>query len=302
MERYGSARGGSSARTILITATIAFIVGAALVGYLMVRADSADETAIEAPETSTEEVAPTLPTPEESAALLAENEDADVEPDVRQVVEQTGGLDQRLAAAEQRIARLDLQAQAAAGNASRAESLLIAFAARRTLERGDELGYLADQLRLRYADARPRAVNAVLAAAEDPVTVDELIARLEGLAPTLQDAPDEATLDRLRRELSELFVVRRESTPSPQPARRLERARFFLQSGRLSLAIEEVSKLPGAEQEEAQAWMSDARRLSRAFEALDLLEGAAILDSGTVRSGEGEPIEQPSPVRQTAEQ
>ena len=52
-----------------------------------------------------------------------------------QITQQQGGIDQRLAAAEQRLARLDLQAQAAAGNAARAEGLLIAFATRRRLFR-----------------------------------------------------------------------------------------------------------------------------------------------------------------------
>ena len=46
---------------------------------------------------------------------------------------------------------------AASGNAARAEGLLIAFSARRTLERGNDLGYLGDQLRLRFGDAEANA-------------------------------------------------------------------------------------------------------------------------------------------------
>src|SRR6187431_1746543 len=53
---------------------------------------------------------------------------------------QQGELDQRIAEMEQRLARIDVQADAAAGNAARAEGLLIAFAARRAVERGDRLG------------------------------------------------------------------------------------------------------------------------------------------------------------------
>src|SRR5690606_34403984 len=77
------------------------------------------------------------------------------------VAEQQGGLDQRIAAMEQRLARLDLQAAAAEGNAARAEGLLIAFAARRSIERGAQLGYLADQLQLRFGNAQPVAVRTV---------------------------------------------------------------------------------------------------------------------------------------------
>src|SRR5690606_32712423 len=123
----------------------------------------------------------------------------------------------------------NLQAQAAMGNAARAEGLLIAFAARRAIERGEPLGYLADQLKLRFEDARPNSVQTILAAAEDPVTLDQLIARLEGLAPTLaKGADDQLSWAWLTQELSNLFVIRRETSPSPQPERRLERARLFL--------------------------------------------------------------------------
>ncbi|RDC59487.1 hypothetical protein HME9302_00677 [Alteripontixanthobacter maritimus] len=211
------------------------------------------------------------------------------------VAETQGGLDQRLAAAEQRIGRLDLQAQAASGNAARAEGLLIAFAARRTLDRGAELGYLADQLRLRFGDAKPNAVRAVIEGARDPVTLDGLIARLDGLAPVLETREEELSFARLRRELGEVFVVRRENTPSPQPRRRLERARFFLESGRVPRAIQEVQQLPGAAS--AQDWITDAQRYARIREALDLLETTAILETRQLRDADAQRVEQPSPAQ-----
>src|SRR5690606_16429211 len=96
---------------------------------------------------------------------------------------QPGSVAERIAAMEQRLARLDFQASAAAGNASRAESLLIAFASRRAIERGSPPGYLEDQLRLRFGEARPNAVDTVIATGRDPVTLDQLLTRLDGLAP-----------------------------------------------------------------------------------------------------------------------
>ena len=47
-----------------------------------------------------------------------------------------GPVETRLALLEDRLSRLDLRAEAASGNAARAEGLLIAFAARRTIDRG----------------------------------------------------------------------------------------------------------------------------------------------------------------------
>ena len=215
---------------------------------------------------------------------------------VERVAEQQGGLDQRLAAAEQRLARLDLQAQAASGNAARAEGLLIAFAARRSPERGAELGYLADQLRLRFSDALPNAVDTIIAASRDPVTVDRLIARLETLGPRLADTTQEPSFAQFRRELGGLFTIRRESAPSPQPQRRLERARLFLQSGRVGPAIEEVRELPGAAR--ARQWIADAERYAAAQRALDLIETSAVVEPQRLRDGEGTPVRQPTPGRE----
>ena len=199
-----------------------------------------------------------------------------------------------MAAAEQRLARLDLQAQAAVGNAARAEGLLIAFATRRYIERGEELGYLADQLRLRFGDSWPNAVRTVISFSRDPITLDSLLARLDGLAPELQKSEGINSWADFRRELSALFVVRRESTPSPQPARRLERARQFLESGRIDSAIGEIKNMPGAAT--AEDWIADAERYAAAMSALETIEMAAVLDPGRLRDGTGTPVEQRSPV------
>ena len=173
---------------------------------------------------------------------------------MERVVDQQGGIDQRLAAAEQRLARLDLQAQATAGNTARAEGLLIAFATRRAIEKGAELGFLADQLRLRFGDAMPNAVRTIIDQSRNPITLDMLTARLDGLAPSLSEPDRRFSWDLVRNELSQLFVVRRESTPSPQPERRLDRARMFLESGRTEAAIAEVRNLPGADN--AAQWIA----------------------------------------------
>lgn len=214
---------------------------------------------------------------------------------VEAMAEQQGGLDQRVAAMEQRLARLDLQSQAAAGNAARAEGLLVTFAARRSLERGVPLGYLADQLRLRFGDAQPNAVRTVIEVSRNPITLDRLIARLDGLAPELVEAPEsEGAFGWLSRELGELFVVRRENSPSPEPLRRLERARLFLESGRAEAAVSEVRNLPNAAG--AADWIADAERYAAAQQALELLETAALLEPRELRDSAGRNVQQVSPV------
>ena len=205
---------------------------------------------------------------------------------------QPGSVAERIAAMEQRLARLDFQASAAAGNASRAESLLIAFASRRAIERGSPLGYLEDQLRLRFGEARPNAVDTVIATGRDPVTLDQLLTRLDGLAPRLSGAPRQGAFGWLRRELGDLFVVRRVDAPSPAPERRLERARLFLESGRAGAAAAEIRNLPNAEV--AADWIADAERYSSAQRALELLELTAILDPSELRDAEGGRVTQPS--------
>lgn len=293
-------------RAIMGAAIVSFLLGAALVGYFFWSYQSSDEPdAVAVTDTgatgeipvadnaaATPEPSPTAISSQAAEATQAAEVAAEA---VERVAEQQGGLDQRLAAAEQRLARLDLQAQAAAGNAARAEGLLIAFATRRAIERGAELGYLADQLRLRFGDSWPNAVRTIITFSRDPITLDVLLARLDGLGPQLRERDGMTSWADFRRELGELFVIRRESTPSPQPERRLERARQFLQSGRVSAAIAEVQNMPGAEN--AEAWIADAERYAAAMDALETIETAAVLDPGRLRDGAGNPVEQRSPAQ-----
>jgi len=299
-------RGRSQVRAIVGAAVVAFLLGVGATFWLT-SSGALGENPLSGSEQEVADGAPTAvpasrptPTPEPSASEAVAAEAREAVQRVERVVEQQGGLDSRVAAMEQRLARLDLQAQAAAGNAARAEGLLITFAARRSIERGTPLGYLADQMRLRFGDARPNAVQTVIDAAQNPVTLDQLIARLDGLAPTLSEAPaEEGSLGGLSRAFGQLFVIRREDSPSPRAEHRLERARFFLESGRVRSAIAEVRRLPNAAP--ARDWIADARRFANAQQALELLETTAILEQRQLRDGSGQRVEQPSPVEATGE-
>lgn len=287
---YGSRRKPPSTRALVLAGLLAFAAGGGLVGWVVwynlqsprvagMLASSADE--------STQDAA-ALPDASATSDTAAEAAVAEASEAVTRVAEQQGGIDQRLAAAEQRLARLDLQAQAAASNAARAEGLLIAFATRRSVERGAELGYLADQLRLRFGDQWPNAVATIIDFSRKPVRLDSLVARLEGLGPQLRERDAGPSFATFQRELSQLFVVRRESTPSPQPERRLERARWALEQGRYQTAIDEVRNMPGADR--AEGWIADAERYRDVMRALETIETAAVLDQRGLRDGAGNPV------------
>lgn len=299
----GRNTGSISARFILIVAGVAFLFGALVVGYALNRfgyldfgGNSAEQAASD-PRDGSSRPAIAAPANDANLPLLQRSSENETPVQtVERVVEQQGGIDQRLAAAEQRIARLDLQAQAAGGNAARAEGLLIAFAVRRTLERGEKLGLLRDQLQLRFGAAQPNAVKAVLDLAKRSVTRERLVAGLERLSPQMSGDAEEASLARLQREVGELFTFRRTGSDSPQPEKRLERARLRLTSGQIEQAIAEVERLPGADKAENAAWLADARRFDRAQKALDVLETTAILEPRRLRDAEGGRVQQPSPV------
>ena len=182
---------------------------------------------------------------------------------------------ERIAALEQRIETLSRAADAAAGNATHAESIMVAAAARRAVERGEPLGYLANQLRLRFAVAQPEAVERVIAASARPVTLSYLSAELERLAPTLKGAPAEGGWAWLRHETSDLFTIRRNDRLSADADARLQRARLYLVNNRVDMAIGEVDQLPG--RAAARAWLGHARDYQVATRALDAIEASAVI-------------------------
>ena len=160
--------------------------------------------------------------------------------------------------------------------AARADGLLLIYAVRRTIDKGAPLGALAEQLRLRFGATQPQSVAAILSAGQAPVTIDALKTELRGLAPVLLTGNrDDSTWATVKRELSELFVLRKENGPSLAPNERLIRAEALVDAGKLDLAVEEVAALPGASI--AQSWMARAKRFSDARKALDRLEQVAIL-------------------------
>ncbi|NNC73615.1 MAG: hypothetical protein HKN78_12170 [Sphingomonadaceae bacterium] len=200
-------------------------------------------------------------------------------PDPADIEPERVTLARRVEQLEEQIDRISLRAGAASGNAARAEGLLVAFAARRALDRGIALGYIEGLLRERFGRPDPEAVARIISASQQPVTLDGLQSRLNELEPALIGrADDESWWDTLRRELSEIFVVRQEGTPSPAPRQRLQRAREKLAVGQVDTALAEVLRLPGREDEAAAQWINDARRYVAARNALDRIETVALME------------------------
>jgi len=181
----------------------------------------------------------------------------------------------QLAALETRAATLATDATAAGAQAGRAESILVAAAARRAVDRGQPLGYLEEQLRARFGTSEPRAVAVLIVTARQPVTLETLRQGLDTLAPDLVVNASGGWWEGLRQELGRLIVIREANAPSSNPADRLARVRRLLDGGQVEAARAEVARLPGAAV--AQAWQQAALRYVRARQALDLIENAALV-------------------------
>lgn len=204
-------------------------------------------------------------------------------------------VDMRVVQLEERLNRLSVEAQAASGNAARAEGLLVAFAARRALDSGTPLGYVEGQLRLRFGQAQPRAVATIINAAREPVTLTDLRAGLLAVADDVtRNPPDIGWWEALEHEARELVTIRKVSTPSPRPQAALDRALRYIDAGRVSSALAEVEQMPG--KASAARWIEYARRYQEARRALDLIETAAILEPRQLRATDGAAVTQTSPL------
>jgi len=193
---------------------------------------------------------------------------------------------------EQRMAELDAQARTAVGNADRAEGLLVAFAARRALDRGVGLGYLEGLLRQRFGASQPQAVGTIITASRQPVTLEALQEGLQQVGPELTGGgSDQSWLAALRAEFNGLVTIRKSGTPSTMPDERLKRATRRLEAGQVDVALAEVLRLPA--RDKAADWLAQARRYVAARHALDTVETAALLDPHTIRRPPNAPANAP---------
>jgi hypothetical protein len=194
-----------------------------------------------------------------------------------QAISQRAQIDaDRIAELESRLSRVERSTQRVEGSAGRADALLVAFAARRAVDRGVALGFLEPLLVDRFAETHPGAIATIITGSHSPVQLNELINDYRMLGPQLRSsAPEDGWWTQFRRELGSLIEVRRADRPSTQPDARYQRALAQLQDGEVDAALAETMRLPGAPH--AEAWVRKARQYVSVHRALDEVESAALL-------------------------
>ena len=265
-DAYGPRR--SSILPLLVGLVIALLLGMTAMAWLFHRFDTVAEI-----------VKPSAPLPLAATPAapppLRRAPAAISMPSAAELVD--SAVDQRIDRIEDRVEEIDKRTAAATSEAHRAERLLVAFAARRAIDRGAPLGYLEAALRERFGQIEPQAVAVVISAGRHPVTVPQLRDKLEALRPRLAMASEnEGWWDGFRRELAGLIVIRGADTPSTAPVDRLSRAEAALAAGQVDAALVEVARLPS--RKAAEGWIADARHYVQTRSALDHIESAALLE------------------------
>ena len=255
-------REGLSWGSRLLIALALVLVGAAAAAWALARYDGAARFLGVAPRTPAE-----VAQPRQMLAPVRL---------VPQPQEAPGASDERIQELEARLQRVENAAERVEGSAGRADGLLVAFAARRAIDRGVELGYLEPLLVERFGPTQPGAVSTIVSGARSPVRLSELIAEYRQLGPQLRSsAPDEGWWSEFKKELGSLISVRRADRPSTTPDARYSRAVEHLADGEVDAALAETMRLPGASR--ANEWTAKARRYVAVQRALDEIETAALL-------------------------
>lgn len=189
----------------------------------------------------------------------------------------TPALDnQRIAALEQRLSRVENATQRAEGFAGRADALVVAFAARRAIDRGVQLGFLENLLVDRFGAQHQAAVASIITASHQPVRLEELTSEYETLGPELRrGGPQDSWWDSLKREFGSMVELHRADRPPVNVEARYNRAVQRLSAGDVDQALAETMRMPGAAR--ASDWVAKARRYVAVHRALDEIESAALL-------------------------
>ena len=185
----------------------------------------------------------------------------------------------QIAKVEQRIDRVEDLSEHAAGSAGRADALVIAFAARRAIERGVALGYLENLLVQRFGQQHQAAIATIITAARKPIRLSDLVAEYEALGPALRrGGPQEGWWSSVKREMGSLVEVHSAERPSGDLDVRYQRALQQLSMGNADKALAETMRMPGAGN--ASDWVAKVRRYIATQRALDEVESAALLERG----------------------
>jgi hypothetical protein len=184
--------------------------------------------------------------------------------------------DPRIADLENRVARVENATARAEGSAGRADALVIAFAARRAIDRGVALGFLENLLVARFGAQHQQAVATIITGSHQPVRLDDLAAEYDTLGPDLRrGGPQDSWWTNFKRELGSMVELHSAAHPAANADARYVRAQQRLASGDVDEALAETMRLPGASR--AGDWVSKARRYIMVHRALDEIESAALM-------------------------
>jgi hypothetical protein len=182
----------------------------------------------------------------------------------------------QFATLENRVAQVESATHRAESFAGRADALVVAFAARRAIDRGVALGYLEPLLIDRFGAEHRAAVATIITESHQPVRLSDLITEYETLGPDLRrGGPEDSWWTNVKREFGSLIEVHRAERPAANPEARYNRALQQLSVGDVDQALAETMRLPGAAR--ASDWTDKARRYVAAQRALDEIETAALL-------------------------
>lgn len=251
-----------SVRGLVIFALVCFVIGIAAMGWLLSQWTPARDLLLGPPPAPPVAVAPVAP----PAPLPPEDE-----------VQAT--TEEHMAKIEEKLAIIDQQADSASNDASRAERMMIAFAARRAIERGAALGYLEGALLRQFGSTDANAVATIIKGARAPVTLEQLEEGLDTAHFSLiAVGSDTGWFSRIWADMGNLAVIKREGENRLTPEQQYDRARRALERDRVEVAIREVETLPGGV--EAKPWLDRARRYVQVRKALDRLEAITLAVSG----------------------
>ena len=253
-------RSGLGWSTRLLLAVALLLAGAAGAAWALARYDQAARFLGIGPKQVPTHAAPrALAPPQQVAPQAAAEEGAE---EIEQI--------------ENRLERVESTAQRVEGSAGRADALLVAFAARRAVDRGVALGYLEPLLLDRFGGTHARAVSTIITGSHQPVRLNDLTRQYRELGPVLRSsAPAEGWVSQFQRELGSLVQIRRADRPSTQPDARYLRALSALENGEVEVALAETMRLPGANN--VQPWVRQARQYVAVHRALDEIESGALL-------------------------
>lgn len=242
-------------RALVISAVTLFILGIAVIGWTLLRSNSAD-----------------LPSKTQVAAAPNEPSSGPLPPTLTPADAET-----RIATIENRLVEADRASAHALADAAKAERLLILLSTRRAVDRGQALGYLESALAQQFGGTYPGDVTLIVDYARRPVRLDALIDELALVEPRLSTKPGEdGWLGKMLSDVRTLAVVRPANQPSDVPAKKLERAHRALARDDVGAAVREIATMPGAAN--AKPWLDKAQRYVAIHAALDRLEAATILN------------------------